>query len=163
VQRKKNNYAFIDNQNLYQGVQELGWNLSYKKFRVYLNDKYGVKKAYLIIGRIPGNERMYRSFESAGYHIAYKEILYKEGRLVKGNVDAELVFHAMLEFPNYEKAVIVTSDGDFSCLVKYLYQQEKLETIISPCYENCSALLKRAAREKIAFIDTLRLRLEYKK
>jgi len=30
------NYAFIDGQNLYLGVDELGWQLDYKKLRVYL-------------------------------------------------------------------------------------------------------------------------------
>lgn len=38
----------------------------------------------------------------------------------KGNVDAELVLQAMIEYPNYERAIIVTGDGDFGCLVRYL-------------------------------------------
>lgn len=80
---------------------------------------------------------------------------------VKGNVDAELVLHAMIEYGNYDKAVIVTSDGDFACLVEYLYGKRKLETVVSPERQRCSILLKRAARERIVFLDNLERRLAY--
>jgi hypothetical protein len=42
---EENNYAFIDSQNLNLGIRELGWILDFKKFRVYLRDKYNVSKA----------------------------------------------------------------------------------------------------------------------
>jgi uncharacterized LabA/DUF88 family protein len=58
----------------------------------------------------------------AGYHL---HICHPAGK-VKGNVDAELVLHAMIEYPNYDKALIVTGDGDFFCLVEYLIKQDKL-------------------------------------
>ena len=44
----------------------------------------------------------------------------------KGNVDAELVLHTMVEYPNYDKALIVSGDGDFYCLVDYLKGKDKL-------------------------------------
>ena len=47
--------------------------------------------------------------------------MYREGK-PKGNVDAELVLQAMIDYQDYERAVIVTSDGDFACLVRYLYE-----------------------------------------
>lgn len=61
---------------------------------------------------------------------------------MKGNVDAELVLHASaIEFQNYKQAVIITSDGDFTCLVRYLDEQNKLLKIITPT-KNYSKLLK---------------------
>ena len=80
---------------------------------------------------------------------------------VKGNVDAELVLQAMIDYKNYDRAVIVSSDGDFSCLVNYLYKQGKLKQVISPHRETCSRLLKQAAREKIVFMDNLKGKLEF--
>ena len=68
----------------------------------------------------------------------------------------------MIEYPNYERAVIVTSDGDFGCLVRYLYDQGKLERVLSPNRKGCSVLLKRAGRERVDFVEGLRGRLEYK-
>ena len=80
----------------------------------------------------------------------------------KGNVDADLVLQTMLDYNNYNKAVIVTSDGDFYCLINYLYAQTRLRIVISPNIEKCSVLLKKAAKELIVFMDNLRTKLEYK-
>ena len=46
--------------------------------------------------------------------VIFKEVTYDNHGKAKGNVDAELVLQAMIDFPDYEKAVIVTSDGDFA-------------------------------------------------
>jgi hypothetical protein len=35
----------------------------------------------------------------------------------------------------------------------------KLKTVLSPHYKTCSILLKKAAREKIVFMDTLKTKL----
>jgi uncharacterized LabA/DUF88 family protein len=43
-------------------------------------------------------------------------VQYKNGK-IRGNDDAELVLHAMIDIQNYEKAVIVSGDGDFHCLI----------------------------------------------
>ena len=61
---------------------------------------------------------------------------------IKGNVDAELVLHTMIEYPNYEKAVIVSGDGDFYCLVEYLEKNMKLGKIIVPNRQYSSLLRK---------------------
>lgn len=85
-----------------------------------------------------------------------------KGRAVKGNVDAELVLHAMIQYPNYDTAVIVTGDGDFACLVEYLYDRDKLEVVLSPSTQKSSILLKKQARERIDFLENLRGKLEHK-
>jgi len=82
--------------------------------------------------------------------------------MIKGNIDADLVLQAMIDLENYDKAVIVSSDGDFYSLVKYLYNKGKLECVISPYSETCSSLLKKSAKEKIIFINNLQKKLEYK-
>lgn len=156
------NYAFIDSQNLNLGIQDLGWKLDFKRFRVYLKEKYFVKKAYLFIGYLPENQGLYRSFQEYGYVLVFKPVLRNKNGKVKGNVDADLVLQAMIDCTKYGKAVIVTSDGDFYCLVNYLYSNEKLEKVISPSYNNCSVLLTKAAKDKIVFMDNLRKKLEYK-
>ncbi|MBI4560491.1 MAG: NYN domain-containing protein [Candidatus Rokubacteria bacterium] len=94
--------------------------------------------------------------------MVFKPITYRGDGKPKGNVDAELVLQAMIDYPGYERAVIVTSDGDFACLVRYLYERAKLERVLSPNRKGCSALLKRAAREKLDFLEEARRRLEYK-
>lgn len=138
------NYAFIDSQNLNLGVRSLGWELDFRKFRVYLRNKYNVDKAFLFIGRLPGNERLYNSLHRSGYNLIFKPTLQvRKGKeiFVKGNVDAELVLHTMIEWNNFDKALIVSGDGDFHCLIKYLVKQKKLLKVIAP-NDKYSSLLR---------------------
>ena len=75
---------------------------------------------------------------------------------MKGNVDAELVLHTMIELPNFDQAVIVTGDGDFYCLVQYLLEQNKLKIVLVPNYYKYSALLKKFAKKNITFMNDLK-------
>ncbi|OGH64257.1 MAG: hypothetical protein A2821_02035 [Candidatus Magasanikbacteria bacterium RIFCSPHIGHO2_01_FULL_41_23] len=59
MKKEGSNFAFIDNQNIYQGVRELGWYLDWRKFRRYLLEKYEVEKAYLFLGYLPENDKLY--------------------------------------------------------------------------------------------------------
>ena len=162
--RKTNNYAFIDSQNLNLSIRELGWKLDFRRFRKYLEDKYGITKAFLFIGFIEGNNDLYVSLQDAGFICIFKPTLkYKDGT-TKGNCDAELVLQAMIEYPNYTKAIIVTGDGDFYCLAKYLLEKEKLEAIIVPNRFKFSALLKfKIVRPYLKFMNDLKGKLAYKK
>ncbi len=161
MKQHKNNYAFIDSQNFNLGIQSLGWNLDFKKFRVYLHEKYGVSTVYLFIGYIQQNQDLYASLQKAGYILIFKPVLRDKNGKVKGNVDADLVLQTMIEYNNFDKAVIVTSDGDFYSLVKYLYEHNKLKLVMSPYVKTCSMLLKKSAKEKIVFMDNLRYKLGY--
>ena len=157
-----NNFAFIDSQNVNLGVRGDGRKLDWKRFRVYLKEHYGVMRAYIFIGFLPENQALYNSLQRYGYILVFKPVTYRKDGKAKGNVDAELVLQVMIDYNEYERAVIVTSDGDFACLVKYLYDQQKLERVLSPNIKGCSVLLKRAAREKIDFLENARAKLEYK-
>ena len=159
----KQNYTFIDGQNLNLGVQSMGWKLDWKRFRTYLTEKYNVSTAYIFIGYIPENQKLYASLQKAGYVLIFKPVLPDKDGKVKGNVDADLVLQAMIDFTQYGKAIIVTSDGDFYSLVRYLYEHQKLLKVLSPYVKTCSVLLKKSAKEKIVFMDNLRKKLEYKR
>ncbi|MCA9374867.1 NYN domain-containing protein [Candidatus Dojkabacteria bacterium] len=142
------NYAFIDSQNLNLGTKYSGWELDFGKFRLFLRNKYNVKKAFLFIGYIEGNTSLYRYLQDSGYILIFKNVLeIKNGEKItyKGNVDAELVLHAMIEINNYHKAVVVSGDGDFFCLIEYLQEANKLEKVIVP-NRKYSSLLKKYAK-----------------
>ncbi len=159
---KENNYAFIDSQNLNLGIQKLGWKLDFKKFRKYLSDKYNVQCAYIFIGFVPTNQSLYNSLQKFGYILIFKPTLPDGQGKIKGNVDADLVLQAILDFDKYDKAIIISSDGDYYSLVKHLYKTGKLKKVMSPHVGTCSILLKKTAKEKIVFMDNLRKKLEYK-
>jgi len=146
---KQKIYAFIDSQNLNLGVRSQGWRLDFGKFRQLLITKYKVKKTFLFIGYVEGNQSLYTYLQSVGYICVFKptlELKDKKGEIkVKGNVDAELVLHAMIEWSKYDKAIIVSGDGDFHCLIEYLAMKEKLSKLIVPNKRYSSLLRKFGA------------------
>ncbi|MFA6536152.1 MAG: NYN domain-containing protein [Candidatus Paceibacterota bacterium] len=162
--KKENNYAFIDSQNVNLAIRSLDWRLDWKRFRIYLKENYGISKAYLFIGYIEGNNELYISLQEAGFICIFKPTLkYKDGT-TKGNCDAELVLQAMIEYPNFDKALIITGDGDFYCLVQHFISKSKLLAVLVPNRFSFSALLKlREFRPYLRYMNELRNMLEYKK
>jgi len=157
-------YAFIDSQNLNLGVKSSGWTLDFAEFLKYLKTKYHVKKAFLFIGHVTGNEKLYTFLQKAGYILIFKPTLeYKKGKkaITKGNVDAELVLHTMIEWENFDRAIIVSGDGDFHCLIEHLEDNKKLEKIFAPNHKYSSLLRKFA--DKIVLVSLFKNKVEKKK
>lgn len=170
MRRKRGNYAFIDSQNLNVSVQKYGWKMNWKKFREFLASKYGVTKAYMFIGYVPEHEDIYEKMHQAGYSVVLKPTFDmsrprpeenggKSDKPVKGNVDADMVLWAMKEMRNYDKAVIVSGDGDFFGLVEYLAQEGKLHKILTPTGQYSS--LFHQFEDYIERIDNHRRQLAY--
>lgn len=171
-------YAFIDSQNLNVSVQKYGWKMDWRKFRKFLADKYGVKYAFMFIGYVPEHEDIYEKMHQAGYRVVLKptfdmsrprEVVATPDanepaenvakKPVKGNIDADMVLWAMKEMKNYDKAIIVSGDGDFFALVEYLHQQGKLLKVLTPTGQYSS--LFRQFEQYIERIDSHRRELAY--
>lgn len=156
-------YAFIDSQNLNLGTSKdiikygkvvyKGWKLDFKRFRRYLTDKFRAQKAFLCIGYIKQNKNLYRKLKSYGYDLIFKPTVKDSFGKVKGNVDAELVLHAVrIQYDKYDKVVIVSGDGDFYCLHEFLVKNKKLLKIIIPNRQSESSLLNPLQAYKIFLI-----------
>lgn len=158
------NCAFIDGANLHKGIGELGWKLDYKRFRIFLAEKYRTQTAYLFLGMLRSNTGLYRDLQVWGYTLIFKPMTTGGYGEIKGNCDAELVLQAVsgVYEKKYENAVIVSGDGDFRCLVDFLIQKDAFGGVISPNEMKASALLKKIARQRIVFLDKYRSRLEYR-
>ncbi len=159
---KARNYAFIDSQNLNLGIQKQGWKLDYKKFRIYLREKYGIEKAYMFIGFVALSQKLYDKLQEAGFILKFKPTVPDADGKIKGNVDADLVLRAMIDITEYEQAVVVSSDGDFYSLVQHLREKGKLKAVMSSDEKNCSTLLKQSTKDKLQYMHDLRNKIEYK-
>jgi len=162
LRKQRNNYAFIDSQNINLSIQNLGWTLDFRKFRKYLIDKYGITKAFIFIGYVAQNQSLYTNLQKFGYILVFKPTLTLPTGKVKGNVDAELVLHAMIEYDNYNKALIVTGDGDFYCLVDYLMKNNKLLHLMIPDRHKYSSLFRKL-RSYLVFMNNLKGKMVYKR
>ena len=138
------NFAYIDGANLHMGIQSLGKELNYTKFRKWLFWKYRISKAYIFIGYISSYESLYAYLREAGFELIFKESVLQEGK-IKANVDAELVLQAVRDVyeakPN--QVIVVSGDGDFSCLIDFLQAKKLLKTMIAPNRKYCSYLLRK--------------------
>ena len=126
------NWAFIDGQNFYKSVEEienaleaLEVELDLGEFRIHLKEKHGVDVANYFVGYIRRNEGLYNQLRRQGYRLCFKEVATSVDE-IKGNVDVNLTLQAMVDYDDYARAVIVTSDGDYAALVEYLHDKDKL-------------------------------------
>lgn len=153
--KQLNNVAYIDGANLHKGTGQLNWEFDYGKFRVWLREKYGVSQAYLFLGLIPKYKNLYTRLQEQGYTLVFKEVSYDGNGNVKGNCDADIVVRAMKDaYENtFDKAILVSSDGDYASLVTFLLEKDKIKVVLSPATPSkCSVLLKRTG-VKIAYLD----------
>jgi hypothetical protein len=116
----------------------------------------------MFIWYVPENQDMYTFFQKIWYSLIFKPVMNLKNGNTKWNVDAELVLQAMIDYEKYSKAIIITWDWDFACLVRYLYKKEKLLSVIVPNEKKYSIFLKRTAKEKLDSLNNLRNRLEFK-
>jgi uncharacterized LabA/DUF88 family protein len=108
------------------------------------------------------NQALYTALQKDGYILVFKPILKLPSGKVKGSVDAEMVLHAMVEYENYDKALIVTGDGDLYCLVGYLAKNDKLLKLLIPNRNSFSSLFRKMIPYS-AFMNDLRGKLAHKR
>ena len=158
----QNNYAFIDAQNLYLGTKDDGWAVDIFKLRIYLKDKYKVIKAFWFIGYIKENEKFYSLLRNAGFEIVFKEISQDKKGKPKGNVDVDLTLTTVDLLLEYDNAILITSDGDFASLVKYLEDKNKFKVALSPNRKKTSFLLRKACgwKRAIQYLEDVRVELK---
>jgi len=167
-------YAFIDAQNLSSGVANsfaywkkkggranyTGWKIDMQKFRKYLTDRHKVDKAILFMGDDPKYASMRAKFKSFGFDIVLKPHITDKSGKTKGNCDAELVLHACkIEYPHYDKAIVVTGDGDFFCLIEDLIKEDKLKSLFIPNEFRYSSLYKNVDYRYFIFMNRFKANL----
>ena len=166
---KNNNprvFAFIDNQNLNLGVQSVGWKMDWRKLRQLLRDRYGVTQAYMFMGYVPEYENMYKQMYDAGYNVILRPTVgmfaeeAERPTNTKGNIDVDLVLQVMTEYQKYDKAVIISGDGDFYSLLEFLVKNQKLLHLMTPNGRYSSLL--NEFKDYLVRIDELKSQLSYK-
>lgn len=171
-----NNYAYIDGANLHYTYENIDWDVDYQRLLVYLRKKLNVNVAYYFIGKTDNNKDLYTKLDSYGYTVKLKEpspyitaddvcpycnnIIQPAMQRYKADVDSYLTMQLMLDWDFFDKAILISSDGDYDEVIKRLIPRDKLKLVFAPCKSGCSWLLKSCARGRIAFIDEYRSELE---
>jgi uncharacterized LabA/DUF88 family protein len=154
---KESNIAFIDGQNLHLGTRECGWSVDHVKFRTYLSEKYAITEAYYYLGFVSDEEQdLYDSLQKAGFILSFREHSSALKGHKKGNVDCDIVFGLMkkvAENEPFEKAFIVSGDGDYKKLVDYLVKKGKFGKMLFPNRKFASSLYKSLGGECFDYLE----------
>lgn len=157
---KSKNYAFIDGQNVYMSTAKNEvhpWKIDLFKFRVYLEQKYHIAKAYYFIGYVQdGNQALYEEIQNAGFVLIFRQhnpaMLGKK----KGNVDSDTIFSIMKRIykrEDFDKVILVSGDGDYKQLIDFLIEEDKFGKILFPDRAKRSSLYKSLTNNFFAYLD----------
>ena len=129
----KKSRIYIDGANLYSATNFSDWELNYKRFFRWLLEEFGTKEIYLFLGYVDSNKKLYNFLENIGYKLIFKETLVSKGD-IKGNCDAELVLKSVVDIlkTDFDNFILVSSDGDFACLLKFALENKKYVRVVSP-------------------------------
>jgi uncharacterized LabA/DUF88 family protein len=168
----ENNYAFIDGQNLYMATSKRSedpWKVDLARFRIYLERKYKVTKAYYFLGYLDETQQsLYENIQSAGFILIFREHTSLMLGKKKGNVDSDLILSIMKKLyyrEEFGKVILVSGDGDYKQLVDFLISENRLEKVLFPDGKRASSLYKKLGAPCFAALDTpdTRRKIEMKK
>lgn len=154
------NQAFIDGQNLYLGTTNARpkWKVDLKRFRIYLKEKYDVDKAYYFLGAVDDNfDKLYKFIQEVGFILVFREHNPNMLSVKKGNVDTDIVFNIMekiAEREKFDKVILVSGDGDYIKMVKYLIEKDRLGKILAPNRKAFSSLYRQIKSIYCDFLDS---------
>lgn len=161
MSHQSDNIAFIDGQNLHFNTAKRAdnpWLVDLKRFRMYLDQKYGVQTAYYFLGYVQeANQELYEQIQNAGFVLVFREHTTAMLGKKKGNVDSDIIFHIMKKMYRCEqfgKIVLVSGDGDYKTLVDFLIEEHKFEKILFPDSRFASSLYKKLGRQFYDYLDS---------
>lgn len=153
------NLAFIDGQNLYMGTTKSDhpWKIDLSRFKIYLEKKYAVDKAYYFLGYVQENqEGLYENIQASGFILVFRQHNTTMIGKKKGNVDSDIIFQVMKKLYKNEvpgKIILVSGDGDYKMLVDFLLEENKLEKVLFPNRKNRSSLYKILSNKFFVYLD----------
>lgn len=167
---KQESVAFIDGQNLYMGTAKREfnpWRINLKRFRVYLEQKYGIAKAYYFLGYVQeAREELYEEIQAAGFVLMFREHNSAMIGKKKGNVDSDIIFQVMRRLYKKEivgKIFLVSGDGDYKMLVDFLVEEKKFGKMLFPNRQFASSLYKKLGSEYFDYLESVRDKIGQKK
>ena len=117
----------------------------------------------VLIGRHLQRVRFYQKLTHFGYTLFVKPVKSYEqedgGSRRKANCDVEMAFHLMKEQDNFDRAVVLSGDGDFLPVLKHLRTSEK-EIIILARGPRTAKEIRQFAGSNFRDFEYLRERLK---
>ncbi|PIR40325.1 MAG: hypothetical protein COV33_00350, partial [Candidatus Zambryskibacteria bacterium CG10_big_fil_rev_8_21_14_0_10_34_34] len=116
-------FAFIDASNIYYGTKEAGWKIDFTKLKSYLVSRFSVSRIFYF-GAIDESKvsdvKLQKELISLGYELMLVTLKKFRNGKKKADTDSKMTFEMMKIKDEYNKAVVLTGDGDFFWVLDYL-------------------------------------------
>lgn len=117
-------YDYLQNESV--PIEELA---TYLKNLIVQKGSEFTEAKLLLLDRHMGRVRFYLRLKKFGYTLYLKPVkLYDQddgSTKRKANCDVDMAFHLMKEKDNFDRAIILSGDGDFLPVLKYLKEEGK--------------------------------------
>jgi uncharacterized LabA/DUF88 family protein len=133
--------------------------------RKKIKDKNLSEAEIALLGRHLQRIKFYRKLKKFGYNLRLKPTkIYKEAdrTVKKANCDVDMTFDLMRYMSQYQKLVILSGDGDFAVVLKYLRNKVKNIQILARGERTAKEIRKLAGGRFIDFVR-LKSKLEFEK
>ncbi len=148
---------FIDGGNLYHAAKKLGFKVDFLRLRDYFCPKH--MKIFGIF--------YYSAFDPAegfiikildwlkhnGFTVVSKEVRKIGSLYLKGNMDVELTCDMLLNLDQYDHAVLISGDGDFTRCVIELQKRNKYVQIVSTEQTTPPLLAQELKNQADSFVE----------
>jgi len=145
--RSRRTVVFIDGNNIVIGSREKHRKLDFLKLKEHLTQhvtgEIELRYYTAVDPRSPQQLQFIKRQKQKGYQVITKNLTYYPNQEVKGNLDAEMIRDMMQLSDQYDTAILLSADGDFSCIVEHLREQQKRVDLI--CFRPASHELKQVA------------------
>lgn len=130
--------VFVDGSNTYFTMRDtLQWTLDWKRFRAFVGEFGDVRDCIYYVGRSddPKQESFLSMLAHNGYSVVTKDIKVitdEDGEsFQKANLDIEIAVDMMARLDAYDAAVLVSGDGDFERVLRYVRDRGKDVFVVS--------------------------------
>lgn len=134
--------VFIDDANMFHTQREVGWQVDWRKFKIFLEEKFKVKFIKYYRGVYPKNEKITKNIREkhqlyvrilrrVGFEVVHRNLkkIYinkkKTKFIYRCDFDAEIGFDIAENLKLVDLVILVSGDSDFVCLARKLVDQNK--------------------------------------
>lgn len=155
--------VYIDSQNVHKALENYhNWIIDWKKFFVYLKEKYKADKVKIFFWYVCKHKFFYQSLWKIWFEVCFKETLVLPNWEIKWNVDIDIAIIALIDFYEYSvsNAYLVTWDWDYNSLILFWIEKWVFWKVFVPWINNSSVLLKKVAKQNIIDLIPMKNKLQ---
>jgi uncharacterized LabA/DUF88 family protein len=122
--------VFVDAANIEIAAKAKGWRFDYQKLERELTKSAPEVLGLFYYTAIEGDYQI-KAKGIENYQVISKPVsCYQDGNK-KGNLDLEIARDLITKSREFETAILVSGDGDFTCIVEHLQQQQKRVIVVA--------------------------------